>query len=58
MNMAYIFLHENLPDSCAKDFYKLHICKLLHMTNFLSLICTNFGKNKYAYLKSYTEMSN
>ena len=28
MNIAYIFLHENLPDSCAKDFYKLHICNL------------------------------
>ena len=28
------------------------------MTKFLSWICTNFGKNKYAYLKSYTKMSN
>ena len=58
MSMAHIFLYENLPDSCAKDFYKFHICKLLHMTKFLSWICTNFGKNKYAYIKSFTEISN
>ena len=57
MNLAYIFLYENLPNLCTKNFYRLHIFKLLHMTNFFGLEFEKKLSKKYAYLKAIcTEM--